>query len=106
MLLDDFKKAFPITKDLGAIRKKGVMLETILERLQELYDFTSNQHDSHMEMGICWNERIRATEGTAKVGYYYGSCSLGGIPTAIVGCSSKEVWIGVRDELRARELVR
>jgi hypothetical protein len=102
-MLDAFKKKFSITKDIGSLRRKGVSIENVLDALNELYDLPTLTSKRQMEDGIMWAEH---TKTSPKLGYYYGSCSLGGIPSGIIGCSSKVVWDGVRDELRARGLIR
>ena len=98
-----FREKYKIVKDIHSMRRKGVAIEDVLEVLRELYDIGERRSETYESNGVFYLESVDLSE---NLGWYFGAGSLGGIPTGLIGCSSKQVWESVRDELRAREMVR
>lgn len=72
----DFRKAYPVAKDIGSLRRKGVQIEDVIEFAQD-----------------------------RKWPFYYDGARCG-IPTGLIGARSQVAWEAIRAELRQANLIR
>ena len=99
-----FGQMFPVSKDLRAMRKKGVMQEEIVEAIQEQHSVTEVvARKSHTGYPRCAEYVMSNKEGT--VGIYAFYCGMG-IPTYKVGVQDEQAWKEIRQNLREGKLVR
>lgn len=101
---DNFKAMFKVTKDLGAIRKKGVMIEDIAQRVRELNGNFNTVQRQIVSYSLFLSEGFSMNDDGSVGVYSYAGRD--GIPTYVVGIQSEKVWRGIRAILRTEGLVR
>ncbi len=106
----ELKRRFPVTKDVGCIRKSrkrgGKLLEDVEEAIAQwaLAKWTAEAFETilpEVSPGI-----VSVTlQVTSNLGIYTVSARFG-VPTLVVGVKDEETWIELRTHLRQEGLLR
>lgn len=96
--LKSFLAAMPITKDVGSLRKKGIMLEDALWLLREKLELEA----IHSFREGNYEQMVYEGEGVRVAWAYYRLS----IPCLVVGVDTEERWINIRQMLKDAHLVR
>jgi len=104
-LMDKFKEMYPVVKDLQSIRKKGSILEDLMEELMDKYKMKSVKKESSTSDFLPSVSAIY-TSSDKRVGMYWFATHGAGIPTLLVGTKDKDMWSEVRQHLRAKGGIR
>lgn len=102
-IFQQFNNMFPVRRDIGSLRKKGVLLEQVQEWVDQEVDLQPIRNEIIMIGGVAMEELMATTDKQYGC-YWFGSRM--GIPTLVIGAASEEKWIELRTKLRAAKLVR
>ena len=108
-IIGKFKKDFPINKDLGSIRKKGILQEDILKSIVQYYksknlEFKKIDNQIYNDFVSASETYIKLSDNSVGIYSYYVSS---GIPTYKIGVSTKDIWIKeLVPYLRSKNLIR
>lgn len=94
----EFSKEFPITKDMQSLRKKGVLLEDVLDDLHGLYNF---EYLDKTEKPI----GSFAVNSDRSIGYWFCG-SRSGIPSFVIGVKTEEAWKELKAKLKEKGHIR
>lgn len=91
-----------VVKDIGSIRKKGILLEEVLSILHKQYDLVSYMV-FRPENAMGYHELYYKGKKDMRVIW---AEARAGIPSLVVSVVTQEVWETIRKELRELNLVR
>ena len=103
VLQKELEETFPVRKDMGSIRAKGVAIEEIVSYAIEKFNmkYVGSFHGGTV---VPTTETLYMSKDKQH-GAWQFSASMG-IPSGILGFKTKEEWLKFRSELREEGLVR
>lgn len=94
---------FPVRKCIDTQRRKGVMVEDIMEYLTEQKDFDCVSNKMSPGGMLCGSHGSLHVADVCAIEYHW---SRFGIPSLYLYCHTEKVYKEIRDALREKKLIR